>query len=81
MKPSDEELVQRALEGDAGAFAELVERYRDAAYGIALHVLGDPHEASEVAQDAFIRAWKALGQLREPARFAAWLCLDSSPVS
>ena len=74
LKIRDEELVGRALEGDAVAFAKLVERYRDAAYGIGLHVLGDPHEAAEVAQDAFVQAWKALNQLREPAKFAAWLC-------
>lgn len=74
MKPSDAELVERTLGGDTGAFAELVERYRDAAYAIGLHVLGDPHEAAELAQDAFVQAWRALGQLREPAKFPAWLC-------
>ena len=63
MKRTDEELVQQTLDGDTGAFAELVERYRDAAYGVGLHVLGDAHAAAEVAQDAFLRAWRALGQL------------------
>lgn len=56
------------------AFAALVERYRDAAYGIGLHVLGEPHEAADVAQDAFIRAYRCLHQLKEPSRFSAWLC-------
>jgi len=71
---SDEELVGRALEGDTAAFAVLVERYRDAAYGIGLHVLGDPHEAADAAQEAFIRAWRALEQLRDAGKFSAWLC-------
>ena len=48
LRPADEELIQRTLQGDTRAFAELVERYRDAAYGIGLHVLGNPHEAAEV---------------------------------
>jgi RNA polymerase sigma-70 factor (ECF subfamily) len=74
LRVTDEDLVRRTLEGNTRAFAALVERYRDAAYGIGLHVLGDPHEAAEVAQDAFVRAWQALGQLREPAKFPAWLC-------
>lgn len=74
LKATDEELVEATRAGDVHAFAGLVERDRDAAYGIGLHVLGDPHEAAEVAQDAFVQAWKALNQLREPAKFAAWLC-------
>ena len=55
------------------AFAALVERYRDSAYGVALHVLGDSAEAAEIAQDAFVKAYRSLSQLREPSRFAAWL--------
>ena len=74
MRVGDEELVRRTLEGDTLAFAALVERYRGAAYGVGLHVLGDPHEAAAVAQDTFLQAWRALSQLRDPAKFPAWLC-------
>ena len=74
MRHTDKELVVRTLDGDTGAFTALVNRYRDAAYGIALHVLGEPHAAAEVAQDAFFRAYRNLHQLREPGRFAPWLC-------
>jgi RNA polymerase sigma-70 factor (ECF subfamily) len=81
LRHSDEELVRRVLDGDTAAFAELVERYRDAAFGVGLHVLGDPHAAAEVAQDAFMRAYRALGQLREPARFPAWLCTIARNLS
>jgi RNA polymerase sigma-70 factor (ECF subfamily) len=70
----DEKLVRRALDGDAAAFAALVERYRGAAYGIGLHVLSDPHEAADAAQEAFIRAWRALDQLRDAGKFSGWLC-------
>lgn len=70
---TDATLVAQTRVGDMQAFAELVERYRDAAFGAALHVLGDPGAAAEVAQDAFFRAYRCLDQLREPQRFAAWL--------
>jgi len=70
---TDSTLVERTRAGDTQAFAALVERYRDAAFGVALHVLGDPGAAAEVAQDAFFRAYRCLDQLREPQRFAAWL--------
>lgn len=74
MRATDEALIAGTLEGDTGAFAQLVQRYHDAAYGIGLHVLGDSSEAAEVAQEAFIRAWRNLDQLKEPARFPNWLC-------
>ncbi len=74
LQGTDEELVEATRAGDVHAFAELVERYRDAAYGIALHVLGEPGEAAEAAQDAFFRAYRCLSQLRDSARFSAWLC-------
>lgn len=64
----------RTRAGDVQAFAMLVDRYRDAAYGIALHVVGKAGEATEVAQDAFFRAYRCLHQLREPKRFSTWLC-------
>jgi RNA polymerase sigma-70 factor (ECF subfamily) len=70
---TDGELIQRTRDGDSQAFAELVERYRDAAYGTALHVLADPSAAAEVAQDAFFRAYRCLNQLRDPDRFSGWL--------
>jgi RNA polymerase sigma-70 factor (ECF subfamily) len=67
----DEELVSAALGGDGDAFGALVERHRrDAlrvAYGIA------DGEADDVAQDAFVKAFRNLGQFRTGASFRAWL--------
>ena len=74
MDGTDEELVLRTRTGDTSAFAELVRRYRDAAYGAAWSVIGEACEATEVAQDALFRAYRRLDQLREPSRFAGWLC-------
>ena len=67
------ELVQRAREGDLEAFGLLVERFQDAVYGTAYALLGDFHDAQDVAQEAFIRAWCRLAELRDPDRFAGWL--------
>ena len=55
------------------AFGELVSRYQDMAYACAYSVLGDFYLAEDAAQEAFITAWRRLGQLREPGAFAAWL--------
>jgi len=69
----DSELVKRALAGQRSAFAELVDRYRDAACAVAYHYLGDFEEAQDAAQEAFVRAYLRLRQLREPGKFGARL--------
>jgi RNA polymerase sigma-70 factor, ECF subfamily len=66
-------LIARARQGDAHAFRALVERHRDRAYGLALRVLRSEPDAEEVAQDAFVRAWRALPGFRGEARFGTWL--------
>jgi RNA polymerase sigma-70 factor, ECF subfamily len=66
-------LVQRAREHDTEAFGALVERYRDMAYGLAYHLTGDFEAAADLAQEAFVQGFLKLEQLRDPARFSAWL--------
>ena len=68
-----EALVAQAHEGDRGAFSSLVRTYGDAAYATALSIVGNRHDAEDVMQDAFIRAWTRLGQLRDRRRFGQWL--------
>ncbi len=65
--------VERARAGDTGAFRALVDRHRDRAYGLALRIVRSPGDAEEVAQDAFVRAWRALPRFRGDARFGTWL--------
>jgi RNA polymerase sigma-70 factor (ECF subfamily) len=72
MSGTDGELVRQALEGRTDAFAALVARYLRAAYAVALARTGDPHDAEDVAQDAFVVALERLAQCREPERFAGW---------
>ena len=66
------ELVRAAAAGNAGAFAALVARFQDVAVGYAYARLGDLAEAEDVAQDAFVDAWRELARLREPAAFVTW---------
>src|SRR5919204_6391381 len=71
---ADELLVAEALAGDRAAFARLVDRHRPRAHALARRLLGDAAEAEDVVQEAVLRSYLALGDLREPPRFGAWLC-------
>jgi RNA polymerase sigma-70 factor (ECF subfamily) len=70
---SDLDLVRRAQAGDADAFGELVERNRRAVFRAALAALGSAAEADDVAQDAFVMAYRKLGSFRGDAAFRTWL--------
>ncbi|HZF41484.1 MAG TPA: sigma-70 family RNA polymerase sigma factor [Blastocatellia bacterium] len=65
-------LVRAAQAGDDLAFAELVRAYQDIAVAYATAILRDYHLAEDVAQEAFVEAYRELPALREPAAFAAW---------
>jgi RNA polymerase sigma-70 factor (ECF subfamily) len=70
--PAEPRLVARATAGDIVAFARLVEDTRDIALRVAARLVG-PQDAEDVAQDAFLRAFHRLGELRDPELFRAWL--------
>ncbi len=70
---SDLDLVRLAQAGDADAFGELVERNRRAVFRAALAALGSAAEADDVAQDAFVMAYRKLGSFRGEAAFRTWL--------
>jgi RNA polymerase sigma factor (sigma-70 family) len=72
-QPGDAERVVRAVGGDGEAFAELVAQYRDAVYGVCYHRVGHPEDATDLAQEAFLRAYLDLRQLRDPVAFPVWL--------
>lgn len=71
--PDDPALVARARAGDAGAYRVLVERHRDRAFALAMRLTGSAADAEEVAQDGFVRAWRALPSFRGDAAFGTWL--------
>ena len=71
--PRDAAWVQAVLEGDARAFERLVQAYERPAIGSAFRLLGNRDDALEVAQEAFLRAYKSLKRLKDRRRFGPWL--------
>jgi RNA polymerase sigma-70 factor (ECF subfamily) len=70
--PDEEAVVARAMEGDRSAFARLMEHYQSACYGLAWRLLGDPDQAADATQDAFIHAYDAIRSFRGGI-FRSWL--------
>jgi RNA polymerase sigma factor (sigma-70 family) len=70
---SDAELVERARQGDADAYGELVRRYQDQALATAFFILGNRQEAEDATQEAFTRAFAALARFRPDGSFRPWL--------
>ena len=68
----DEALLERARRGDRDAFASIVTRHQDELYTMALRLLGKPHDAADVVQETFLRAYSRLPELRGPT-VRAWL--------
>ncbi|MBI4552359.1 MAG: sigma-70 family RNA polymerase sigma factor [Candidatus Latescibacteria bacterium] len=73
MDLSDEELVELSQQGSRSAFATLVERHKTAVFSMACRIIGKREDAEEAAQDAFIRAYRALDQFRRDSKFSTWL--------
>src|SRR5215213_9931682 len=71
---TDPELLTRCRRGERDAFGHLVSRYQGLVCAQAYSVCGDLGKSEDVAQEAFISAWRQLGELREPSKFKAWLC-------
>ena len=68
-----EKIIARARRGDADAFEQLVVAYRDQVFRLALRMCGSEADADEVAQEAFLSAWKALPNFRGESQFSTWL--------
>ena len=69
----DAALVARAQGGDGAAFDLLVRRHQQIVFAVALRMLGDRDEAEDVAQDVFVRAYRAIGSFRREAKLSTWL--------
>ena len=70
---TDEELVARSREGDLDSFNQLVVRWERPIYALAYRVIGREEEARDVAQETFLRAFRALGGFKGQAKFSSWL--------
>jgi RNA polymerase sigma factor (sigma-70 family) len=69
----DDELVERARAGDAGAFAALVRGHQEIAFRTAYLITGNAADAEDAAQEGFVKAHRALGRFRGGAPFRPWL--------
>jgi RNA polymerase sigma-70 factor (ECF subfamily) len=70
----DQILVREAKRGSQQAFEQLVEKYKKKAYFLARKLLTNSEDAEDVAQEAFIKAYKNIGSFREEASFWTWFC-------
>jgi len=74
MTAGDEEaLVQRSLDGDQGAFGELIGAYQHVLYNVALRMTNDPEDARDVTQTTFLKAWRRLSTFDRRHKFFSWI--------
>jgi DNA-directed RNA polymerase specialized sigma24 family protein len=66
-------LVGAAQRGDSSAWPELIDRFENIAVAAAARLYGDLDEAPDIAQEAFVLAFRHIADLRDPAAFPAWL--------
>jgi RNA polymerase sigma-70 factor, ECF subfamily len=71
--PTDTEIIERTLAGDTRIFSELVKRYQNFVFTITLRYTPNREDAEEIAQDAFIKAYKSLKNFRGESKFSTWL--------
>ncbi len=69
----DQQIIARARAGDGGAFSQLVQQHQELAFRTAYLIVGDPAEAEDAAQEAFLKAYRALDRFRLDAPFRPWL--------
>lgn len=79
--PTDGALVEQVIGGRRNAFDELVHRYQRQAVAVSYRLLGNSHDAMEVTQDAFIKAFSSLATLQKPEAFGGWLMRIVSNLS
>jgi RNA polymerase sigma-70 factor, ECF subfamily len=65
--------IKQVLKGDQNAFAEIVEIYKDKVYQICFRMLGNRHEAEDIAQEAFLRAYVNISSFNQERKFSTWL--------
>jgi len=70
---TDQYLIEETLNGDTNAFGDLVDRYQNFAFTIAIRILKVSEEAEEVAQNSFIKAYDSLASFRGESKFSTWL--------
>lgn len=72
-RQTDDELIERVRKGETRFFADLVHRYQDPVYGMTLRFVRSAGDAEDLAQEAFLRAYRGLDGFKGDARFGTWL--------
>ena len=77
------QIIEKVRRGDTNAFGYLVEKHQKLVYNLALKMLGNPEDAEDAAQEAFIKAYRSIESFRGDSKFSVWLykltnnvCLD-----
>jgi RNA polymerase sigma-70 factor (ECF subfamily) len=70
---SDADIIHAVVQGDVDRYAELVDKYQGPAFRLAFSLVGNVEDAKDVFQEAFVNAYRALGQFRGGAKFSTWL--------
>lgn len=73
MRQPDSEAIQRVLAGDTAAFDGLVRQYQQEVYRLAYRMTRNAEDAKDLAQEAFVQAYRFLGSFRGQSRFSTWL--------
>lgn len=83
MLTDESKTLERAKQGDAGAFEELLTRYEKRIYNIAYRMMGNPNDAQDMAQESIIKAYRGLHTFKGSCMFSSWVyritvntCLD-----
>ncbi|HRG82207.1 MAG TPA: RNA polymerase sigma factor [Chitinophagaceae bacterium] len=70
---TDNEIISQVLTGNQGAYAQLVDRYQNYVFTLVLRLVKSREDAEELAQDAFVKAFKYLKDFRGDSKFSTWL--------
>ena len=65
--------IGQVLDGKTNVYAHIVDRHKDHAYNLALRICGNREDAEEIAQDAFVKAYRSLTNFKMKSSFATWL--------
>ena len=65
--------IQQVLDGDVNAFEPIVKEYEKNVYNLALKMTGNPEDAADISQEAFIKAYNSLQSFRGDSKFSVWL--------